>query len=320
MINNPTVSVIMITYGHEDYITQAIDGVLMQQCDFEIELIIANDCSPDKTDDVVNGILANHKKASLITYIKREKNMGFEDNFIDALNKGRGKYLAICEGDDYWSDEFKLKKQVDFLEANNEYILCTHNYSVYNQSKDFLDTKNKFDTNVSYDLNTYFDNQFSPTLTSCWRNIFKDYGVLREGKWFSDFYLFFGLLKHGKGYFMVDNMATYRIHDFGVCSGLPEDQKIVNHIHMLEDLLPFNESIPVVKMHLARYNLIYFNYLIRVKKLVKPEWKYLKGYYKSEKVFGQFLRTTFLGLPFYFVRYWIPNLLTFKGKTPDYAG
>lgn len=304
----------MITYGHEHYITQAIEGVLMQQCDFDFELIIANDCSPDNTDAVVNSIIATHEKGSLITYIKRAKNMGFENNFIDALNRGRGKYLAICEGDDFWTDKLKLQKQIDFLEANPEYVLCTHNYSVYNQSKDALDTRNKFDTNRTYDLSNYFDDQVAPTLTSCWRNIFKDYGVLREGKWFSDFYLFFGLLKHGKGYFMVDNMATYRVHDSGVCSGLPENQRILNHILMFEDLLPYNETLPVVKSHLARYNLIYFNYLMRVEKLA-PQWKYLKAYYQSESISKRFFKTTFLGLPFNLLRYGFPNLFTSKTKS-----
>ncbi|MET0945569.1 MAG: glycosyltransferase family 2 protein [Flavobacterium sp.] len=121
-----TVSVIMITYGHEDFIEQAINGILMQECDFEVELIIANDCSPDKTDEVIRKIIKNHPKSSWIKYTNHQSNLGMIPNFIWAIQQARGNYIAICEGDDYWTDSLKLQKQVDFLEANEEYVICGH--------------------------------------------------------------------------------------------------------------------------------------------------------------------------------------------------
>lgn len=134
-MKKPLVSVVMITYAHENFIEQAINGVLMQECDFDIELIIANDCSPDKTDDVLKKIIKNHPNAYWIKYIKHEKNIGMMPNFIFALKEAQGKYIALCEGDDYWIDPLKLQKQVDFLEENPDCSLCFHtNEEVYNNS------------------------------------------------------------------------------------------------------------------------------------------------------------------------------------------
>ena len=123
MKKQPKVSVCMITYGHEKFIEEAINGVLMQECDFVVELIIANDCSPDKTDAVIQNILCNHPRASWIKYIKHDKNLGMMPNFIFAMQECKGKYIALCEGDDYWTDPSKLQKQVDFLEANSDYVI-----------------------------------------------------------------------------------------------------------------------------------------------------------------------------------------------------
>ena len=133
MKQSPKVSVCMITYGQEKFIEQAINGVLMQECDFEVELILANDCSPDKTDEVIQNILENHPRASWIKYIKHEKNIGMMPNFIDAMQDCKGQYIALCEGDDYWTDPLKLQKQVGFLEENPDYVLCFHRVNELNE-------------------------------------------------------------------------------------------------------------------------------------------------------------------------------------------
>ena len=112
------VNVIMITYGHEKYIEQAILGVLMQEGDFDLELIIANDCSPDRTNEFIEKIISTHPKAGLIKYIKREKNFGVMLNFIEACSHCSGNYIAFCEGDDYWVDKFKIKKQLELFLSN----------------------------------------------------------------------------------------------------------------------------------------------------------------------------------------------------------
>lgn len=120
------VSICMITYGQEKFIRQAIEGVLMQETNFAYELVIVNDCSPDNTHGIVTGLINNHPKSSKIRYFRQEKNIGMILNFIAALEKCSQKYIAICEGDDYWTDPDKLQKQVNFLEANPDYAICFH--------------------------------------------------------------------------------------------------------------------------------------------------------------------------------------------------
>lgn len=123
MENNVIVSICMIAYNHEAYIKQAIEGVLMQECNFDYELVIGEDCSLDATRDICIYYASNHKQIRLLN---NEVNIGVMPNFIKTLQACRGKYIALCEGDDYWTDPLKLKKQVDFLEENPEYVMSFH--------------------------------------------------------------------------------------------------------------------------------------------------------------------------------------------------
>lgn len=124
----------MITYGHEKFIAEAIKGVLMQECDFEVELIVVNDCSPDHTDRVVQNILESHPKASWVRYINHKENLGMMSNFMFALQQCNGVYVAMCEGDDYWITKDKLQKQVDILESNKDIGLVYTGVTHFNQN------------------------------------------------------------------------------------------------------------------------------------------------------------------------------------------
>ena len=128
----PKVSVVTITYGHEKYITETLDGVLMQQYDGPVEFIIANDNSPDATDEVVKKYFLENPAPSNfeIKYTKHETNKGMMPNFIWALEQATGEYIALCEGDDYWTDPLKLQKQVEFLESNPDFVLSGHKVQV----------------------------------------------------------------------------------------------------------------------------------------------------------------------------------------------
>jgi len=138
MYTIPTVSVCMITYGHEKYIEQAIEGVLMQKCDFGIELIVANDSSPDKTHQIISKIIENDSRASIVKYFKHEQNIGMMPNFLFAIKQCKGKYIAMCEGDDYWIDSNKLQKQADILNTNHALGM------VYTGVKFYIEKENKF--------------------------------------------------------------------------------------------------------------------------------------------------------------------------------
>lgn len=220
----------MITYGHEKFIEQAINGVLMQECDFEVELIIANDCSPDRTDAVIQNILKNHPRASWIKYIKHEKNLGMMPNFIFALQECQGKYVALCDGDDYWTDAFKLQKQVDFLESNPKFGICFHSVeeiSLFEISKNRIFPN--IGNNIIYDIEDYILNNRTATCSIVFNR--KSFIV---PDWFID--LPFGDLGlvliimnnfNKKAMVLKDVMGVYRIHSGGIHGKFQENTKIL---------------------------------------------------------------------------------------------
>lgn len=110
VLSRVTVSVVCIVYNHEKYIRSALDGFLRQEASFDVEFIIAEDCSTDATMDVINDY--RDRFNGRLKVIKNESNLGFMKNLINALDMASGKYIAICEGDDYWVDPRKLSVQV----------------------------------------------------------------------------------------------------------------------------------------------------------------------------------------------------------------
>lgn len=114
----PTVSVFVLCYNQEPYILQTIESILSQKTNFPFDIIISDDSSSDKTPQICESLAAIN---SNITFIKQEKNLGLMGNFVKTSKRLRGKYVAICDGDDYWINNNKLQLQVDFLEKNKEF-------------------------------------------------------------------------------------------------------------------------------------------------------------------------------------------------------
>lgn len=225
----PMVSVVMITYNHEAFIAEAIEGVLMQVADFPIEFIIADDCSPDRTNEIVQNYINNHPNGKWITYTRHPNNKGMMPNFIWALEQAKGKYIALCEGDDYWTDPLKLQKQVDFLEENEEYVVSGHNATIITNDGSVL--KEKIPLTSAKDatkkeLKRVF---FIATLTMMFRNIkctiyeLKSAGEILN----ADSYLTSLLGNHG-GYHFHHNIknSIYRLHNGGVWSSISSLQKL----------------------------------------------------------------------------------------------
>ena len=124
LAKKPIVSVRMSTYNHEPYIAQAIEGVVMQETEYPFELIIGEDCSTDRTREIA--FEYQKKYPDIIRVIAWDKNVGMRKNGQQVRIACRGKYVAWCEGDDYWTDPRKLQKQVDYFAANPEVVLVAH--------------------------------------------------------------------------------------------------------------------------------------------------------------------------------------------------
>lgn len=213
-----TVSILMITYNHEQYIRDAIVSVLSQKTDFSYELIVANDCSTDNTDAVVNELLRTHPDACRVKYFRHDRNIGMNQNFLFALERCTGKYIALCEGDDQWIDPYKLSKQVQLLDERSDVVLCYSNAQIN-------DTKNpnaviyfRENNKPKQQLNKYeaVHHCVVPTCTVMFRN-----KVIEIPGWFvqakaSAYFLFYLLSKKGDLYYMDEKSALYNHHYSGM--------------------------------------------------------------------------------------------------------
>lgn len=225
-------SVCLITYNHVKYIEKAIEGVLEQKTNFKFELVIADDFSSDGTRE----ILFDYKKRypELITLILQEKNVGPAKNWMDLVTYPKSKYIAYFEGDDYWTDEYKLQKQVAFLESFNEYTFVCSNYDLFIEKQNLM--MNSFLTSVSsddLDIDVYKylqQRNLIRTLTVVFRNdCFKYYLIEIDSsvimnQFAGDVPLFIYLLIKGKGKYLSEVVAVYRLID-GSASRLINPEK-----------------------------------------------------------------------------------------------
>ena len=134
----PNISVIILTSNQEAFIEKAIRSVFMQNFCGKIQVIISNDASRDRTHEIINNLLQQAPENIEIQYTLHPKNIGATPNMYDALKKVKGKYLALCEGDDYWTDENKLQMQYDFMEQNPEYAICFHAVAQVDENDNFI--------------------------------------------------------------------------------------------------------------------------------------------------------------------------------------
>jgi glycosyltransferase involved in cell wall biosynthesis len=212
---NILVSVCMISYNHSEFIYQAIDSVLMQNTNFQYEIVIGDDCSSDNTPQILQEYESQHPDK--IRLLLRNPNVGIANNFGDTILQCKGKYIAILEGDDYWIDENKLQKQVDFMEANSEYSLCYTHCKEVNESQGtsyITNIERPEIVDLSYILR---EGWFMRTPTLFFRN-----GLVQEfPDWFytaysTDYILHILLAEHGRVRKLEDVTAVYRKHDRGI--------------------------------------------------------------------------------------------------------
>ena len=232
------VSIIMITYGHEKYIKEAIKGVFIQRTSFSVELIIANDCSPDHTDEVVHKFLKNTPSNITVKYSRHDENKGMNENFLWALEQASGKYIALCEGDDYWTDPHKLQKQVDFLEANSEYVIHSGKAQILKDNK-LGNTIGDPLSKKTYDIADFYTKNNLVTCTAMFRNISISLSNF-EGLVFGDWKLYTLLLsqKSGNLAYVADVIySVYRIHEGGVMQKITRQHENAEaHIKQIESV------------------------------------------------------------------------------------
>ena len=241
---NPLVSVNMITYNHEPYIAQAIEGVLIQKTDFPIELVIGEDCSTDRTRKIV--LDYQKKYPEMIRVITAKENVGMQKNGLRTSKACRGKYIAFCEGDDYWTDPNKLQKQVDFLESHPECVICFHNVNIIYDSK--RDKKShpfyvqgpslNFTHRVPKPITTLSDllnGNFIHTPSVMFRaQLFEEFPDWFYRADIGDWPLHVLNAQHGNMGYIDEVMAAYRVHSGGTWSSRSRVEVLDALIHTAE--------------------------------------------------------------------------------------
>ncbi len=293
-ISNPIVSICSITYNHEKYIEEALDSFLMQETNFPFEIVIDDDCSPDNTE----AIIRQYKKKfpTIINENIRKKNVGSMHNFIENMKRARGKYIALCEGDDYWTDPLKLQKQVDFLNKNIEYVCCFHGSKVVNKEGLVINSSllgNPRDYNEIELLSTA---AFITVHSVMFRNIIEYSNMLKDMP-FGDMALWHLLGFHGKAKYLKNiKKAVYRVHDGGIWSSLDKYDKYEKTVFskkvIKQNLISKSINTTMINIIIKKYILQKVNSTLSNKdfdlyrKIVLNIWK------DSDYTFSEFLSLT----------------------------
>ena len=211
----PLVSVCLITYNHEKFIEQALNGILIQETTFPFEVVISDDLSKDNSRTIINEFI--QKKSCGWSLVNHTENVGMHKNWERAMRACKGKYIALLEGDDYWSDPYKLQKQIDVLEADDHLAICCSNARV-----ELIDSEKQHPDYVQkpkgrYTLTDLIQEAFMPTCTVVFRN-----GLMPEKlpkSYYSapmaDYPIHLLNALHGDIFYLDEVTSTYRLHTSG---------------------------------------------------------------------------------------------------------
>lgn len=217
-------SVLLITYNHEKYITEALESVLNQKFEYEMEIVIADDKSTDRTLEKIKKI---EKKSNFrFRYLTSDKNLGITKNYKRGFNSCNGEFIAVLEGDDYWTDPLKLIKHVEFLESHNECTMSFNRYIVHNISEENLSVQpwalvDEFQYITSRDL---IKNNFIGNFSTC---VYRKKYIERLPEDLFDMTIYDWMTnimigRNGMIAYIGEVMSVYRVHDKGSWSGRDE--------------------------------------------------------------------------------------------------
>lgn len=230
----PVVSICCITYNHVHFIRQAIESFLMQETSFPVEILIHDDASTDGTAEIIREYEKKHPDLIFPIYqTENQYSKGIKISFTYQFPRARGKYIALCEGDDHWTDPLKLQKQVEFLENDPEFVVCYHDAIMVDQGGNFI-SPSKMPDEYKRDLTSHelmIGTGFILTLSLCFRNvdILKDFPGEASNIISGDNFLTAVLGQYGKGKYMPDiENAVYRVHSGGVFTSMRQDQTKVD--------------------------------------------------------------------------------------------
>ena len=300
------VSIKCLVYNHEPYLRQCLDGFIMQKTNFKFEAIVHDDASKDGSAAIIKEYADKYPdiiKPIFETENQYSKHDGSLRKIMDAHI--RGKYIAYCEGDDYWIDPNKLQKQVDFLETHPEYTMCFHNAIEYYENSDqheklFSNIKNR-----SYSGGEIYNKWIVPTASTVFA-----YKVIKSkiyekvssmpGIKYGDTPLFLCAAEEGLIYGMKDIMSVYRRHPDGLVLSSSLDDKLSLNEHDMAIYKCFGNKYKKIAFHNICKRCIYL--YINMDKKYKKKYNNLLSVAFSKDLFYSIIYIIYAFLKYKFIR------------------
>lgn len=255
----PFVSIVCNTYNHVNFIRQCLDGFIMQQTSFPFEILVHDDASTDGTADIVREYERNYPDIIKPIYQKENQySKGVKVSLTYQYSRAKGKYIALCEGDDYWTDPMKLQKQVDFLECHEGYVMCSHRFKQLDQQTGAIrdDWYGRLSTDVLYTLETIvsFEEWYTQPLSILFLKDALDLSLYEKYQYSRDLVLVYTILKKGGGVMFNSSMGVYRQHQGGIWTGIPYAKQILSDLKACISIYNVDKSVYAAKMLYNRLN------------------------------------------------------------------
>lgn len=266
MKNKMKISACIITYNHESYIKECLEGAISQKLNYNYEIVIGEDFSSDDTLKICREYAS--KYPDIIRLLPTSKNLGMIGNWERTISECKGEFIAICEGDDYWTDSQKLQKQIEFMDANLDFSMCFHPVEI-TMARDGDYYSYDIPSNSVLLLSDIIKKHYIPTCSLLFRN-----GYFPNGLpiWFSksisgDLPLEILLASHGKTKYLDEKMACYRRNEGGITQSATQIAKMRSgYIYMYSKLAS----------EIAFPHSLYLYYLV-----LRLKFGYLKKYLKK---------------------------------------
>lgn len=242
--NEILVSIKCLVYNHEPYLRQCLDGFVMQKTNFRFEAIVHDDASTDGSVAIIREYAEKYPHIIKPIYETENQYSKRDGSLTRIMNAAcKGKYIAVCEGDDYWIDPLKLQKQVDFLESHKEYSMCFHRAKIKNEIKAYTGCKYDFIEDKDYTANELFKDWLVPTASMLFRKEIIDNNKTDKRIQSGDIILVLRCVEAGKVRGFKEYMSVYRVQNTGLTYNKEYLRERINgyvaHLDFVKEEFPF---------------------------------------------------------------------------------
>lgn len=258
MTDKPLVAIHNLVYNHEPYLRECFEGFVMQKTNFRFVVISHDDCSTDDSAAIIREYAEKYPDIFRPIY-ETENQYSKRDGSLtrimdEAIAATGAKYVAMCEGDDYWTDPLKLQKQVDFMEEHDDYVCCCHRYRIYNENSGIWEQDYVSDLFEQYPDGFTFSNKdnFRTWITKTMTLLYRAEALMPDAdqfRYWRDVHRCYYLLKQGKGYCFPFDGAVYRRQDMGIFSSLDDYNKQLISYRIMWELYQANKDDDDLREH-----------------------------------------------------------------------